>query len=204
MPKEPRFPAFVRALHTQDQASELKSQVHDMEGRLAGLRMNPDLAPTDAARDFVKAEDALKASLRQARLALSHADPDTSPLWRNAVSEMRHTAVAGIEAELQALNDRSEAAALRLLSPIVTAPFQVAAVVHSSLVARVNALTAEFRDIFSRAVNGSTEDIAAHATALHNLIEAIPARIKELQSMASAYEQAADAILPHLTAQEAG
>lgn len=190
----PKFPAFHRAVKAQEEAATLLNEVRDLESKLAGLKMDPDLSATEAARAFVRKEDTLKSSLREARLALSHSDPDASPLWRNAVSEMRHTAVAGIEAELEALQARCGAAAAALLAPIMAVGREAPAASNSALVSEVNSLVREFRQTCSEAVNGGAEGIAARVTALHDLIEAVPARIKALLAMATAYEEAADAV----------
>jgi hypothetical protein len=195
----PKFPAYVHAVKAQEEAAKLVGEVRSLEGQLADLKMDSDLSPTEAARAFVRKEDDLKLALRQARLALSHADPDTSPHWRSAVSEMRTSAAPGIEADLQELEARCATVASRLLAPIIAAGREETAAANSTLVAAASGLTAEFRQVFFDAVNGSGEGIAARATALHDLIEAIPARIKDIEALADSYDAVSVAVQARLT-----
>jgi hypothetical protein len=196
----PKFPAFVRALQTQEQASELNNQVRDLEGRLASLRMNPDLAPTDAARDFVAKEDGIKSSLREARLALAHADPDASPQWQAAISEMR-PAVGEADTALSALLEKAKDAATQALTPLV--PNAAAAASQSKVVLAASAILSEFRSVFFAAVNSRPDNIGTNAVALHEALQRVPQESMAIEKLIDAVTAAAASTARLLPAEQA-
>ena len=185
--KSSKFPAFARAVESHTEGAQLRREIAELELSLKGLALNPQLPPREAARDFVERETKLNADLRERRLALAVADPDTSPLWRAAASEMRPEAER-IDDALLSLVQKAKATAADLLSTVARNPEFMAE--HSTLVMDANALLSEFRHVFFVAINTRDEGIAGEVTALHTAIEETPTKIKAIESLLSKYQKA--------------